>query len=330
MAWNDFDQLGRLVVAALARMRAARREAARRRQSREVGDHSLDQLQRAILSPEVEARQALEQAGRVRMQLAPEDFAHRSLLDHLPRIHHTDPVADPRDDAEVVADVQDRRRERALQLGDQVEDLRFGRHVESRRRLVHDQQIGIVGEGHCDQHALLLAATQLMRIAAEDRRRLRHVDCPEQFERAIARDLRRYRLVRRDRLGDLLAHDDRRVERAHRILIDHRDPRATQCVPALRRHREQVLALVVDASARHLSVRAQVTHHGERERALARTRFADDAERLPAPDRERHVAHRTHVAATRPVFDRQVGDPQDRIARVRLTDRAHRSFRPPR
>ena len=30
-----------------------------------------------------------------------------------------------------------------------------------------------------------------------------------------------------------------------------------------------------------------------------------------APGRERHVAHRVHIAAARPVLDRQVADPQD-------------------
>ena len=45
----------------------------------------------------------------------------------------------------------------------QLQDLRLHRDIERGRRLVGDQQVGIVGERHGDHHALALAAGKLMR-----------------------------------------------------------------------------------------------------------------------------------------------------------------------
>ena len=54
-----------------------------------------------------------------------------------------------------------------LQIGQQVEDLRLDRHVERGRRLVGDQQLGVVGQRHRDHHPLALAAGQLVRIRGQ-------------------------------------------------------------------------------------------------------------------------------------------------------------------
>ena len=51
-----------------------------------------------------------------------------------------DPVGDLGDHAEVVGDQHDRHAELALQLAQQVEDLRLDGDVERGRRLVGDQQ----------------------------------------------------------------------------------------------------------------------------------------------------------------------------------------------
>ena len=48
-----------------------------------------------------------------------------------------------------------------------VEDLRLRRHVERRRRLVGDQQVGIVDQRHRDHHALAHAAGELVRVVVD-------------------------------------------------------------------------------------------------------------------------------------------------------------------
>ncbi len=53
-----------------------------------------------------------------------------------------------------------------LEPAQQVEDLRLDGDVEGGGGLVGDQQVGLVGEGHGDHHALALPARELMRIGA--------------------------------------------------------------------------------------------------------------------------------------------------------------------
>ena len=68
------------------------------------------------------------------------------------------------DHAEVVGDQDHRRAELALQLDDQLEDLRLDGDVERRGRLVGDQHLGIAGERHGDHGALAHAARELVRV----------------------------------------------------------------------------------------------------------------------------------------------------------------------
>ena len=62
-------------------------------------------------------------------------------LDDRAEVHHRDAVADVADHAEVVGDEQVGQAELALQVREQVEDLRLDRHVERRHRLVADHQL---------------------------------------------------------------------------------------------------------------------------------------------------------------------------------------------
>ena len=75
---------------------------------------------------------------------------------------------------------------RALQLADQLQDLRLHRHVERGGRLVGDQELRIVGDRDGDHHALALAAGELMRILLEPRLRLGDAHFLQEIERAGA------------------------------------------------------------------------------------------------------------------------------------------------
>ena len=67
---------------------------------------------------------------------------HRPALSRRRARHTSRPrVGDLGDDAEIVRDEQDRHAQFALQLAQQLEDLRLDRDVERRRRLVGDQQL---------------------------------------------------------------------------------------------------------------------------------------------------------------------------------------------
>ena len=130
------------------------------------------------------ARQAGEQASRVRMARRPEQRSHVGLLDHPAGVHDDDPVGDLGDDAEVVGDEQDGHADVAPQLVEQRQDLRLDGDVEGGRRLVGDQQQGVAGERDRDHHPLPHAARQLMRILAEALLRGRDLDQLEHLERA--------------------------------------------------------------------------------------------------------------------------------------------------
>ena len=73
---------------------------------------------------------------------AVEDRLAAAPLDDPAGVHHGDLVGRLGDHAEVVRDQDDGRAELALELRDQLEDLRLDGDVERRRRLVRDQDSG--------------------------------------------------------------------------------------------------------------------------------------------------------------------------------------------
>ncbi len=95
-----------------------------------------------------------------------------ALLDEPARVEHADAVAHLPDHAEVVADEEHRRPELGAQLGDQVEHLGLDGRVEPGRRLVEDQERGILRERHRDHDALLHPAGELVRVPLHHRRRV--------------------------------------------------------------------------------------------------------------------------------------------------------------
>ena len=82
-------------------------------------------------------------------------------------VHDDDLVGHVGDDAEVVGDDDDRGAELALEVLEQVEDLRLHGDVEGRGRLVGDEQARVVHQGHRDHHALAHAAGELVRVVVD-------------------------------------------------------------------------------------------------------------------------------------------------------------------
>ena len=88
-------------------------------------------------------------------------------LDDLAEIHDRDAVADVLDDRDVVGDEQIGEAELALQVAQQVDDLRLHRDVERRDRLVADDQARVERQRAGDADALALAAGEFVRVAVE-------------------------------------------------------------------------------------------------------------------------------------------------------------------
>ncbi len=181
---------------------------------------------------------------------------------------------------------------------------------------------GLAGERHRDHHALAHAARHLVRILVDALARApgcRTVAASRR--RARARRAAAMPLVQHDRLDDLLADGEDRVERGHRLLEDHRDLLAADaCASRAAPSVEQIASLEHDAAAddpaRRLASRPQDRQRGD---ALAAARFADDAERLA---RARPRRRRRRTARTTPASPKKASAGSRRGA-------AARSYRPP-
>ena len=71
-------------------------------------------------------------------------------------------MSHPSNDGKVMGDEQDREPALALQLGEQVEDLRLNGDIERRRRFVRDNHGRVDGESARDGDPLALSAGELV------------------------------------------------------------------------------------------------------------------------------------------------------------------------
>ncbi len=191
-----------------------------------------DRVELAPVFPEPTARDAPEQADGVGVPRIMEDLLGRPLLDEFPRVENADVRARLPDQPEVVADEEHGRPMFLLQLRDQVDHLCLDRRVETRRRLVEDQQGRVGGERHRDHNPLLHPARELMRVAAEHRVRVGDAHLAESSDCSLA-SLLTLRSAKREDLLHLTADADRRIERRAWVLVDHRDdvaPIEAQCL----------------------------------------------------------------------------------------------------
>ena len=258
----------------------------------------------------IERRQRRHQADGVGMPRLGEELTDRRLLDDTAGVHDVDAPACLRDDAEVVADEEDRRLEAALEVDEQAEDLRLHCHVERARRLVREQEPRLADERERDYDALREAAGQLVAVAAHAAVGLGHPDDPQQLDRLpLARLLLPDTLRLLQRLLQLVPDGQHRVQGGDRILEDHRDlaaARALQLAPA---RAGEVPALEDDRAARHGGLGRQGVHDRAQRQALARAALADDADRLARLDLERHAVDDGEAVAVKL-------EPRDEVAHL--------------
>jgi hypothetical protein len=162
------------------------------------------------------------------------------VLDDAPRVHDGHAIAGLRDDAEIVGDEEQREAERPLTFAEEVQDLRLKRHVERCRRLVGHDERGLAGDGHGDEHPLAHAAGHLVGVRASGRTGIRNTYRVEQVDGAGMRLLPGGPAVDEQRLGDLTADGQHRVEGGRRFLEDQRNLRAADAAHFPLRQREQI------------------------------------------------------------------------------------------
>ncbi|MOA02098.1 hypothetical protein D3C78_1215340 [compost metagenome] len=171
----------------------------------------------------VEMRYGGHQAFEIGMAWRLENVVDRARLHDLALIDHGDLVGDIGHYAEIVGDEQHAHVQPALEIAQELQDLRLYRHIKRRRRLVGDQERGATDQRHGDHGTLAHAARQFEGIHVHD---LLGFGKPNEIERFIHffRTFgRRQDAVDSERLIDLVADRMQRREGRHRLLKNQAD-----------------------------------------------------------------------------------------------------------
>ena len=213
----------------------------------------------------------------------------RALFDHLAVLKHDHAIGDVGDNAEIMGDEHHRHVAAALQVADQLQDLRLRGDVERGGRFVRDQHRRLERERHRDHRALALAAGQLVRIGAHRSFGIGQADLAQEIERLLLTFPRRQQIVRLEHLGDLVADPHQRVERRHRLLEHHGDAAAAQSEPLVFIQSQQVPLIKKNLASLTADRIGQEAHQGVGAHRLAGAGFADHAEDLAGDEIERHA-----------------------------------------
>src|SRR3954462_9594112 len=227
------------------------------------------------------------------MQWAGKELVHRGLLDLAARVHDDHPLRGFRDHAQVVGYEDHRRPELALELDDNVQDLRLNGNVQRGRRLVRDQHFRIARERYGDHGALTHAAGELVRVFARPLLRLGNAHEAQHVDGLALRGRAAEALVQQQGFGDLLADRHDRVERSHRLLEDHGNFFAAQPLHRLLRKAEEIDAVELDAPPDDAPRRiGYEPHERERSNSFAAAGFTDDGQRFARLHRKGHAIYR--------------------------------------
>lgn len=185
-----------------------------------------------------------------------------------------------------------------------LDDLRLDGDVETRGRLVGDEQGGVARERRRDHHPLDHAPRDLVRIAGEALPRMRDPEQVEHLQRERLRLLHGLAPVHPDRFHQLGADGEDRIERRHGLLEDHRHVVAPDAAHGSGRQRHEVAVAPVLAGEPDIAFHpgrflvVEQPHEGEADGRLSRAGLADQGNDLSRCDREAHIAHRVHDAPT--------------------------------
>ncbi len=186
--------------------------------------------------------------------------------------------------------------------------------VERRRRLVGEQQLRSAGQRQGDHHPLAHPAGELVGVLVEAARRPR--GCSTERSSVTARAPWRRdgsSEVQAQRLGDLLADRHHRVERAHRVLEDHRDSAPEMLAHLLVVETHQ---LASRRSARGRSGRRSPSATGSspsERRSSCRSRIRRRRRASSLAQRQRHPVDGTHPAPGRQEVCLEVSDVEQRL-----------------
>ena len=238
-------------------------------QSHRVGRRAFDRREPPVPGVHtVEPRRRVEQRPRIGVTRVGQERFGRTLLDHFAAVHHDDATAYVGDDAEVVADQDDRGAEIGVELAQEIEDLRLDRDVQRRRRLVGNSSMGSLE----NPSRASRAGACRPRTDAGIRRspaRAPIFPSPKELDRPSQRRRTIVPAVNDHRLDELVRNALDRIERCHRVLEDHRDRAAAKRAHFGLAHLHDVAIPELDLSARDAALLLQQPDDRERRDALA-------------------------------------------------------------
>jgi hypothetical protein len=158
---------------------------------------------------------------RIWMSWRSQNLANRPLLQHEACIHHCQAVGSLGDHPEVVRDEDHRHALVRLKVEEEFQDLILDRHVQSRRRFVGDQELGVAADRHGDRRPLSHPTGKLVWVRVHSFATSGKPHALEQFERPQSCDLSCHLLVRTQHFGELSADRAHRIEARCRVLEHH-------------------------------------------------------------------------------------------------------------
>jgi hypothetical protein len=237
----------------------------------------------------IEGQPRAQQCARIGMFGCRVDQVDRPDLHDFSEIHHQDPVRDVLDDVEIVADEHIGQVEMALELPQQVENLRLHRLVQGGHCLIEDQDARLQCQCAGDVDALLLPTGKLVGIALREQFGVQADLGQELAGELLGRTC--LHAVDARPVGDGLLDRQPRIERGITVLEDHLHGtpeifHRQAAKPADRFAVEQDFAAVM---------RNQV-HEQPGQRGLAAARFANHAKRLALEHGEGQAVDCPHMA----------------------------------
>ncbi len=121
---------------------------------------------RRLAIERIRDRRCCQQLASVGMMRCLKDIATVAYLDNLAEVHNCNPVADPLHNGQIMADEQVGDTMAALQVDQQIDNLRLYRYVEGRNGLIGYHEPWFSCQSAGDTDALSLPTGEFMRQAA--------------------------------------------------------------------------------------------------------------------------------------------------------------------
>lgn len=145
------------------------------------------------------------------------EIVYRGALDNESAVHDHYAISDPGHHTEVVRNPNNAHADFLAELLDEFQDLGLDRHVKRGLRLVGDEHLWLAGKCNSDHHPLAHPAGELVGIVVHPVLWRGDADQGEKLDRTLARLATAETEMLAQRLLQLLADRQDRVERRHRV-----------------------------------------------------------------------------------------------------------------